>query len=266
TYGSDLDVMFVAPDAAKKNLPRLQPLAVAVLDLLSTRTEAGAPFVTDTRLRPDGEKGLLVNTLAAHEDYYRRRAQLWEIQSLTRARAVAGDAATGEKFARLAAALTDFRQRPEGVAAWTPDWEREITRMRGRIERGRTPAGGAALAFKTGGGGLVDAEFLAQTLALRHGGRAAHTRRALEEAAATGRLPAPDAAQLLPAYRELRRLELVLRRWSFEGEATLPADAPAQRRVAIRCGFRDGPELLTAVAQWRADVRAVFLRHLPPAR
>ncbi|MFN0069163.1 MAG: hypothetical protein ACKVYV_16195, partial [Limisphaerales bacterium] len=42
TYGSDLDVMFVAPDAAKKNLPRLQPLAVAVLDLLSTRTEAGA--------------------------------------------------------------------------------------------------------------------------------------------------------------------------------------------------------------------------------
>ena len=36
---------------------------VEVMDLLSARTEQGVVFRTDARLRPDGEKGLLVNTL-----------------------------------------------------------------------------------------------------------------------------------------------------------------------------------------------------------
>lgn len=262
-YGSDLDVMFVAPDAACRRLPRLQALAGELLALLSAQTADGAPFETDTRLRPDGTDGLLVNTLGAHAEYYRRRAHLWELQMLTRARCLAGDAAAGAGYAELAAGLTDFRHPRPDLAAWTADWEQEIARMRSRIERERTPAGGAALAFKTGAGGLVDAEFLAQTLALRHGRPARHTLHALEAAAAGGLLPPADAAQLLPAYRELRRLELILRRWSFAGEAELPADAPAQRRVALRCGFRDGPELLDAVARWRADVRAVYARHQP---
>jgi glutamine synthetase adenylyltransferase len=42
-------------------------------------------FQTDARLRPDGQKGLLVNHLNAYEEYYLQRAQLWEIQSLARA-------------------------------------------------------------------------------------------------------------------------------------------------------------------------------------
>ena len=107
-YGSDLDILFVT-DAPAKALPKLQRLAVEVMDLLSRRTEQGMVFHTDARLRPDGEKGLLVNTLAAYENYYRQRAQLWEIQALTRTRPVAGNMALGEKFQKLAARLTDFR-------------------------------------------------------------------------------------------------------------------------------------------------------------
>src|SRR6185503_9346224 len=50
-----------------------------------------------------------------------------------------------------------------------PDWKQEIARMRLRIEKERTPAGQDALAFKTGRGGLIDAEFIAQALCLEHG-------------------------------------------------------------------------------------------------
>src|SRR6185436_248827 len=85
-YGSDLDLIFVAPSQAK-NVRKLQQYALEIMDLLSSRTEAGIVFHTDARLRPDGEKGLLVNTLKAYEEYYRQRAALWEIQSLTRTRA-----------------------------------------------------------------------------------------------------------------------------------------------------------------------------------
>src|SRR5258708_32082238 len=106
--------MFVA-DSKTEDLPRLQRLAVDVMDLLSSKTELGVAFVTDGRLRPDGEKGLLVNTLPAYEEYYRRRAQLWEIQSLTRTRPVAGDQQLGERFQQMAATLANFR--PENVAA-----------------------------------------------------------------------------------------------------------------------------------------------------
>ncbi|HTL16862.1 MAG TPA: hypothetical protein VL793_06485, partial [Patescibacteria group bacterium] len=96
-YGSDLDILFVADNKAK-NLGKLKALALEILELLSTRTEQGLVFHTDARLRPDGEKGLLVNTLSAYEEYYRRRAMLWEIQTLTRARPVAGDLKVGEQF------------------------------------------------------------------------------------------------------------------------------------------------------------------------
>ncbi|MGH8025018.1 MAG: bifunctional [glutamate--ammonia ligase]-adenylyl-L-tyrosine phosphorylase/[glutamate--ammonia-ligase] adenylyltransferase, partial [Limisphaerales bacterium] len=87
-YGSDLDLLFVA-DATEKNLASLQRLAAEAMDLLSHRTDHGIVFRTDARLRPDGEKGMLVPALDACERYYRGRAGLWEIQSLTRARFVA---------------------------------------------------------------------------------------------------------------------------------------------------------------------------------
>src|SRR4030095_8257639 len=82
-YGSDLDVVFVAPDFVR-DLPRHQGWATEIIDLLSSRTELGVAFEVDARLRPDGEKGLLVNTLRAYGEYYRHRAHLWEIQALTR--------------------------------------------------------------------------------------------------------------------------------------------------------------------------------------
>ena len=49
-YGSDLDIIFVA-DSKAKNLAELQRVAVDVMDLVSRRTEKGAPFHTDARLR-----------------------------------------------------------------------------------------------------------------------------------------------------------------------------------------------------------------------
>ncbi|MHB9006790.1 MAG: bifunctional [glutamate--ammonia ligase]-adenylyl-L-tyrosine phosphorylase/[glutamate--ammonia-ligase] adenylyltransferase, partial [Limisphaerales bacterium] len=96
-YGSDLDILFVADDKAK-NLPGLQKVAVEVLALLGSQTELGIVYQIDARLRPDGEKGLLVNTLAAYAEYYEQRAWLWEIQAVSRSRFIAGNAAVGRRF------------------------------------------------------------------------------------------------------------------------------------------------------------------------
>ncbi|MEK7707929.1 MAG: hypothetical protein AAB380_08040, partial [Verrucomicrobiota bacterium] len=275
-YGSDLDVVFVTNTKAK-NFAKLQGIAVELMDLVSRRTDKGTVFRVDARLRPDGEKGLLVNTLAAYEEYYRQRAQLWEIQSLTRTRPVAGDLALGQKFQELAATLTNFpkvgqasrltRERtrmgkrdacPTLPLCFTPDWKQKVHAMRMRIEKERTPAGKDELAIKTGKGGLMDVEFIAQALCLEFGWQEAHTLRALERARDAKLLP--DAEKLLENYRQLRRVEGILRRWSYEGETVLPDDPAPYYRVSVRCGFSTPAAFRAALAKWRAAVREVYLK------
>ena len=285
-YGSDLDIIVVT-DAKPKNLPELQRVALEIMELISRRTHMGIVFHTDARLRPDGEKGLLVNTLDAYEAYYRQRAVLWEIQSLTRARPVAGDLKLGEQFQKLAAELTNFRsenvaagfglpadesQPPErkrtlqlaaaiarpGLAAYTPDWKKKIHQMRMRIEKERTPAGKEDLAIKTGKGGLMDAEFIAQTFCLAHGWQEPNTLRALERGRTAGLLP--DAGKLIKNYRELRRVEGILRRWSYEGETVLPDDPAPFYRVSVRCGFTTPEAFRKAIARARQVIRVIFLK------
>ncbi len=308
-YGSDLDIIFVAGPQAK-GLPKLQRLAAEFIELLSSPTELGTAFVLDARLRPDGEKGLLVNTLSAYEDYYRRRAHLWEIQSLTRTRPIAGDLELGQRFQEMAAVLTDFRlenvaagfsprpvpslhepcrsRRKEahyarrkdqslltsaptglgpkthprareatGLAAYTPEWRKAIAHMRRRIEKERTPIGQDALAIKTGAGGLMDAEFIAQTLCLANGWQEANTLRTLQRARDTKDISSADADRLLENYGQLRRVEGILRRWSFEGETVLPLDSAAFYRVAVRCGFATPEAFREAVAGYRRAIRSV---------
>jgi glutamate-ammonia-ligase adenylyltransferase len=266
-YGSDLDITFVAP-ADTKNLPRLQSLAVELMDLLSSQTEMGVAFETDARLRPDGEKGLLVNTLPAYEEYYRKRAQLWEIQSLTRTRFIAGHEKTGLAFQSLAALLTNFSSTKKSatapVAAFTPDWKEQIAKMRSRIEKERTPPGKDSLAIKTGSGGLIDAEFIAQMFSLTNGWPEPNTLRALQRAEREGHMNSSQAKELIENYRKLRRVEAILRRWSYAGETVLPDDPAPLYRVSVRCGFPNAEEFMRAVTEWRNAIRAVYREILPP--
>jgi glutamate-ammonia-ligase adenylyltransferase len=263
-YGSDLDIIFVS-DSGARTLPQCQRLAAELMELLSAPTEIGSVFTTDARLRPDGDKGLLVNTLEAHEEYYRRRAALWEIQALTRVRAVAGEMEVGAKYERMAAALSNFSTANAGVAAYAPDWLGQIDRMRERIARERTPPGKDALAIKTGVGGLMDAEFLAQAICLSRGWREPNTLKALRRARDEGALATADGEQILTDYGQLRRIEGILRRWSFEGETLLPDDLPAFQRVATRCGFSRAEDFAGALAAIRKGIRTVYLRYFRPS-
>ncbi|MBM3880223.1 MAG: bifunctional [glutamate--ammonia ligase]-adenylyl-L-tyrosine phosphorylase/[glutamate--ammonia-ligase] adenylyltransferase [Verrucomicrobia bacterium] len=257
-YGSDLDILFVASDRTR-SLAALQRVAVEVIELVSAKTELGVAFQLDARLRPDGEKGLLVNTLAAYGEYYRQRGRLWEIQAISRARWVAGNSRVGVCFEALVAQLADFSQPATAAKpASDPAWRQEIDQMRLRIEKERTPPGKDALAIKTGVGGLMDAEFIAQTLCLGHGWLEPNTLEALRRARDEGGLPAAAADRLILNFRKLRRVEGILRRWSYEGETELPDDPAPLYRVAVRCGFAQAEDFMRAVARYRANLRRVY--------
>jgi [glutamine synthetase] adenylyltransferase / [glutamine synthetase]-adenylyl-L-tyrosine phosphorylase len=268
-YGSDLDIIFVAA-GKPKDLAKLSRSAVQVMDLVSKRTEQGTTFQTDARLRPDGEKGLLVNSLDAYEEYYLQRAMLWELQALTRTRAIAGDSVVGQNFQSMAARLTDFSAMKEARAAsaltlphaYTPKWKQAIHDMRLRIEKERTPAGKDELAIKTGSGGLMDAEFIAQALCLENGWQEPNTLRALDRARAAELLP--QAKSLIENYRKLRRVEGILRRWSYEGETVLPDDPAPYYRVAVRCGFETSEAFQKFLVNCRKQIRKAYSAFINP--
>jgi glutamine synthetase adenylyltransferase len=58
-------------------------------------------------------------------------------------------------------------------------------------------------------------------------------------------------------------VESILRRWSYQGETTLPDDEAALYRVAVRCGFADASQLLSAVGKFREAIRKAFLSYFP---
>jgi glutamine synthetase adenylyltransferase len=130
-----------------------------------------------------------------------------------------------------------------------------------RIEKERTPVGKDDLAIKTGKGGLVDAEFVAQALCLENGWQEANTLRVLERGRETGVLP--DADKLITNYRQLRRVEGILRRWSYEGETVLPDDPAPFCRVSVRCGFATPQAFRDALASCRRAIREVYQKVFP---
>jgi len=169
-FGSDLDLVFLydADPAACSDGPRALDaprwyarLAQKVIALLGAVTSAGRLYDTDTRLRPDGSKSVLVSSLAGYEDYQRHRAWTWEHQALVRARPVAGDAALCAAFERV---RRQTLARPREAAALAADVEQMRRRMRAELDR----SNGARFDLKQGAGGLVDLEFLLQHAVLAH--------------------------------------------------------------------------------------------------
>ena len=210
-FGSDLDLVFLyhAPDDAQSDGARsldasrwFARLGQKLVSLLGTGTGAGRLYEVDMRLRPDGNTGLLVSTLASFSDYQRARAWTWEHQALVRVRGVAGDpglidAADGVR-AEVLGRLRDPEQLGDDVSSM---------RRKMRAELDRSDA--AIFDLKQGEGGLVDLEFLLQFLVLRDAAarpallRSRSTPALLDAARAAGSLSEDMHSALLAAHSSL---------------------------------------------------------------
>ncbi len=208
-YASDLDIVFLYEDDAPDALEIYARLVQRVNTWISSRTAAGILFETDLRLRPSGEAGLLVSSIAAFRKYQLESAWVWEHQALTRARFSAGDRDVGREFEAIRAeVLSKPRDRAELA--------REVLAMRQRM---REAHGNKSELFdlKHDAGGLIDVEFIVQYLVLGY----AHDHpqllgnlgniALLRIAGGIGLIPADIAARVGDAYREYRHLQHGLR-------------------------------------------------------
>jgi glutamate-ammonia-ligase adenylyltransferase len=216
TLGSDLDLVFVydaPPEAMSDGEKPLPPqtyyarLGQRLVSAISAQTAEGRLYEIDTRLRPSGSVGPVATSLDNFTKYHETTAQIWERQSLTRARPVAGDPELARK---LAAAIDEALARPTDAAKL----QTEVRAMRFRIfkEHGSDNP----WSIKHCRGGLVELEFTAQFLVLRHGAdeprlRTTDTRSVLATAIEIGALDEPRGHRLLQAFDLLHALQAVLR-------------------------------------------------------
>jgi glutamate-ammonia-ligase adenylyltransferase len=242
-YGADLDVIFVGEDVRAA-----QQLMVA----MAQPTAEGSIWTLDARLRPDGEKGSLSCPLTTYETYYKTRAQLWEAQALTRARPIAGPLQDG--FMELA-------QRVWQTAGHRPDLFAQIDAMLQRIRRDRGSSS-EELDFKTGKGGIIEAEFLVQALQMRAGIWNPQMMGSLEKLAEGGIIARGDADALRKHYGHLRSIGSILRRWENKSISILPADKIEQEKLATRAGAKSLEGFAQAYREAREGIHAIYSRYL----
>jgi glutamate-ammonia-ligase adenylyltransferase len=267
TTGSDLDVFVVfAEDGATDGARPVDAhtfwseAAERLAGALGDITAAGVAFPVDLRLRPGSKGSGFAASLAAAERYYREYGDLWERQTLTRARIVAGDRA-------LARRVRAMLRRYVYEAPLDPRALKEIADVRARmeVELGKETPG--RWHVKYGRGGLVDVEFLVQALALRHGREHADVRRAntiagLRGLAAAGVLDGDEAPALAAHYRFLRRVSAALRLLGARPPDTLELAGPMPARVASALGYPSRTAFLDDYRTRTAGVRAAWERHV----
>jgi glutamate-ammonia-ligase adenylyltransferase len=230
SYASDLDVLIVFDGHTTAEVAAAEETAEALVRTVNGTTPAGRLFTLDTDLRPEGRDGPLARSIDGYRSYYDRWARTWERQALIRARPVAGDPDVARRFM---AVVNDFVwQQP-----LDDDGQREIRRMKARVERERLPAGeDPQFHLKLGRGSLSDIEWTAQLLQLRHQIASPGTISALGALVESGVLDPADAEVLTVAYRfcERTRNRLYLVRGA-PGDA-LPTQADQLSRLARSLG------------------------------
>jgi glutamate-ammonia-ligase adenylyltransferase len=261
--GSDLDLFVVFAGDGRTDGERpvdahtfyseaVEGLASALGDI----TSAGVAFPVDLRLRPGSKGSGFASSLAAFERYYGEYGDLWERQSLTRARLVLGDPGLGRAVLRVLRRLVyGTSLAPAGLS------EIRAVRTRMELELGKETPGRFSVKF--GRGGLIDVEFLAQALQLVHGCRHPAVRRARTAAAlaALARVEAlgtEQAARLADHYRFLRRVCTALRLLGARPADTLELAGPLPGRVATALAYPSRDAFLADYRQRTADVRAIY--------
>jgi len=213
----------------------------------------------DARLRPSGQAGPLVSSLAAFAAYHRGGGgQVWERQALVRLRPVAGDPGLG------AAAVATVRDLLYGAPP-SQDPRPEVDRMRDRIERevGRESEGHVDL--KAGAGGTIDVEFAVQCLQLLHGWRdeslrSPSTMESLVALRKCGILAEDDGEVLQRGHQFLRRVEARLRILQERPTDRLPVEPERLAELARGLGYEGAGSgrLTEAVRMHKEGVRRAY--------
>ena len=233
---SDADLVFVIPDRDSRELRFWTTVAERMIHVISAYTGDGVIFIVDTRLRPNGRDGALVQTESNYKDYLAHHAEAWEGIAYMKSRTVAGDADRGAHFLKELQ-MVDWRRYGQGGRS-----RAELAKMRARLEREQ----GSINLLKAGRGGYWDIDFLLMYLRLKGAGMffpVLNTPERIDVIEKMGHLEREEAEFLLQAAVFYRALDHGLRVLNGHAEGRLPTN-PVQATILADLVSRWTPERL----------------------
>ena len=268
-FSSDIDLIFLYPESGTTSGSRsisneqfFQRLGQSVIRMLDKVTEDGFVFRVDMRLRPFGESGPLVMSLAAFEAYLQQHGRPWERYAFIKARPVTGSAADMELFRQILRPFVYRRYLDYGVFETLRDMKQMI-----EVEAGQESL---TTDIKRGRGGIREIEFITQCFQLLRGGadpslRDTALQVVLPRLTVTRQLQSRAVDELVSAYRFLRTVENRLQEWRDQQVHSLPQGDTERSRLAYAMGFNDWNSLMVEIDRQRDCVEGLFAKQFAGA-
>ena len=226
-----------------------------IIRLLDARTEDGFVFRVDMRLRPFGESGPLVVSLASLDDYLQQHGRDWERYAWIKARAIVGADAYSSANEEFVRPFVYRRYLDFGVFESLREMKAMIAREVARRDLEQD--------LKLGMGGIREIEFIVQSMQLVRGG----SDRRLQNPAllevmpllAGSKLLSPaEISQLRDAYLVLRKAENALQMIRDEQTHSIPSDPADRARLCLNLGVADWPSGAARIDAARQTVARQF--------
>jgi glutamine synthetase adenylyltransferase/Zn-dependent oligopeptidase len=261
-FSSDVDLIFLHAEGGETDGPRsidnaeyFNRVGREVIRLLDARTEDGFVFRVDMRLRPFGDSGALVVSLAALEYYLQEQGRDWERYAWIKARAVVGIAAYEAASHEFIRPFVYRRYLDFGVFDSLREMKALIAREVTRRELDQH--------LKLGPGGIRELEFIVQSIQLVRGGSNPRLQNAalmevLPLLAGSKLLTAAAVEELRGAYLLLRKAENALQMIRDAQTHSLPREPLDQARVALAMALPDWPTTLAHIGAARGHVARLF--------
>jgi glutamate-ammonia-ligase adenylyltransferase len=271
---SDIDLVYVYEEDAQTDGEKqvsaqeyFGQVARRMYALIGDVTDDGFVFRVDLALRPNGNSGPPVVSLAMLEEYFLVQGREWERFAWLKSRVVAPRAAvTSGRALALRSLVAPFvyrRYLDYGVFEGLRQLHHKIREEAQRRAAGRPER---ANDVKLSRGGIREIEFIVQLLLVVRGGqfpeiRTRSTLKALAKLGAAGLMKPETAAQLHDAYVFLRRIEHRIQFLDDQQTHLLPtADADLgwiAASLGLSCG-KDACELLDRLGETREFVSTEF--------
>jgi glutamate-ammonia-ligase adenylyltransferase len=257
-FGSDADVMLVYQGDSDSVQKSAESITAALIDKLR---DPVLNFELDLDLRPEGKNGPRIKSMEAYEGYYRKWAETWEFQALTRARTISGSENLQQAFIEL---VNPYRFPVEV----SPKQLLDIRRIKARVENERLPQGADPTRhLKLGRGSISDVEWLVQLMQLRFassspGLQSGSTLEVLAELSRLGHISEKDMIQLERAWVLSSRIRSGIMLSQDKPSDSLPVERGQLEAIARVMGFHPGSalELEESYLSTTRKSRAVFER------
>ncbi|MDC7700466.1 bifunctional [glutamate--ammonia ligase]-adenylyl-L-tyrosine phosphorylase/[glutamate--ammonia-ligase] adenylyltransferase [Vogesella indigofera] len=256
---SDIDLIFIYPEDGDTNGQRktsnheyFTRLGKELIRAINDLTYDGQVFRVDMRLRPYGDSGPLVMSLAALENYLLSQGREWERYAWIKARVMSGD---DSYLSQLVRPFVYRKYMDYGAYGAMRELHAQIRREVARRDMAEN--------IKLGPGGIREVEFIAQVFQLIRGGRERRlqlrsTRETYAVLAELRLLEPETVGELLEAYTFLRNLEHRLQYLDDQQTQNLPTSEDNQQRIAASMGFADWHGFLDVLNQHRRRVTRHF--------